>query len=97
MSRDISVNDVPRHHSSLSERFHAEVTRQVGSVVGSDDGAALDVAVVQQVVGVRRIVEWEVFDEHLDLAGLGEADHLDQFGDGAPEWRRDGAFLRWAV
>ena len=51
---------------------------------------------MQQIVGVRRIVEGEVFDEHLDLAGLGEADHLDQLGDGAPERRRDSAFVRRA-
>ena len=37
-----------------------------------------------------------MFDEHLDLAGLGQADHLDQFGDGAPERRRDSAFVRRA-
>lgn len=54
-------------------------------VVRRDDGAALDLAVVQQVVGVRRAVEREVFDEHLDLSGLSQRDDLDQFGDGPPE------------
>ena len=31
-------------------------------------------------------LEREVLDEHLDPAGPGQRDDLDQFGDRAPEW-----------
>ena len=55
------------------------------SVVGCDDGASLDFAVVKELVGLVCAFQGEVFDEHLDLSGLGEGDDFDQFGDGAPE------------
>src|SRR6185437_7762589 len=71
-------------------------TRWAESVVGRDDGASRDLAVVQQVVGVRCILEGEVFDEHLDLPAPGQRDDLDQFGDRAPKRWRDRAFVRWA-
>jgi hypothetical protein len=41
-----------------------------GLVVGGDDGASVDFAVVQQLVGLARAVEREVLDEHADLGGL---------------------------
>jgi hypothetical protein len=69
----------------VGRRFAASATAEGTSVVGRDDRAALDLAVVQEVVGVRRIAEREVFDEHRDLAGLGQADDLDELGDGPPE------------
>ena len=71
--------------SAVAEIRTFDLSPAEGSVVGCDDGASLDLAVVQELIGVRRIVEREVFDEHLDLAGLGQANHVDQLGDRTPE------------
>ena len=54
-------------------------------VVGCDDGASLDFAVVKELVGLVGAVDRKVFDEHLDLCRLGELDDFYQLGDGAPK------------
>ena len=56
-------------------RFHG-----VRSIMRGDDGASVDLAVVQQLVGLGGALQREVFDEHGDLSGLGEFDHFDEFG-----------------
>ena len=55
------------------------------SVVGCDDGAPLDFAVVEELVGLGCAVQREVFDQHLHLSRVGEVDDFDQLGDGAPK------------
>jgi hypothetical protein len=50
---------------------NAASTGPYGLVVGCDDGAPLDLAVVEKVIGVRRVIEGEMFDEHANLSCLG--------------------------
>src|ERR1700678_1329693 len=63
------------------------------SGVWRDDRATLDLSLVKEVVRVGRSFEGEVFHQHLDLSGLGEADHFDQLWDVAPVGRGNRAFF----
>ena len=54
-------------------------------VVGCDDGTSVDLAVVQELIGLAGAFQWEVLDEHADLSGLGEFDHFEELGYRAPK------------
>ena len=66
-------------------RRRSPPTKWAESVVGRDDGACPDLAVVQQVVGVRCIPGGGMFDEHLHSVRRGRVRRL--FGGRAEVWR----------
>src|ERR1700723_1553090 len=59
-------------------------TRSTPSSVRSNDGPALNLTVVEEVVRLARAPQREVLDQHLDFSSLGEADHLHQLGGVSP-------------
>ena len=69
----------------LRSAFAQPIWQNPQLVVGCDDGASLDFAVVKELVGLVCAVDRKVFDEHLDLSRLGELDDFYQLGDGAPK------------
>ena len=58
----------------------ADASGETPLVVGCDDGASLDLAVVQELIGRAAAFQRDVLDEHADLAGLGEVNHVDELG-----------------
>jgi hypothetical protein len=71
-------------HCSRAGRVRCLSTDRSWSVVGGDDRASLDLAVVQEPVGFAGALQRKVLDQHRDFSRLGEADHLHQLGDESP-------------
>ena len=66
---------------ALNENGPVQLTAVTGSLTGGstrghEDGTALDTALLQLLQGVRGVGEIEAFHVHVDVAFLGEGDHL---------------------
>src|SRR5580693_6649105 len=59
-------------------------SKSAHSTVRSNDGPALNLTVVEEVVRLARALQREVLDQHLDFSSLGEVDHLHKLGNVSP-------------